>query len=286
MPVTRWPRDKRKQPAAKVRQQPRDTWILEGLGKMRFLRTGHLGRLFFNSSRSATNKRMRKLLDQGLVRAWVNDLTHENVYSLNQAGVRILESSDDESGLFTVPRRLDGNLDHLLAINTVRIALVLGLAEAAGEITFWRSDWELRAESRKGVVPDALFGVRWDTGEEQIFTLEVDNESRSSQVFLKKILRYASVRYQSRTLCGMSDFITLVVGKDPQWIERYRRSLNHARLGCSIWFTTLEEVLKKGVCWPIWRPVHDETMHSLRDLTMLPYGKEGSGHETPVVLGT
>src|SRR5438093_13047143 len=114
-----------KQPSA-LRLQDRDHWILESLRKMRFLTTAQLARLFFEGSKWAANKRLRKLLDAGLIRVWVRDLAQDNVYSLNRKGLGVLDDPDPEMN-HMVPRGLDGNIGHLLAINQVRISLALGL---------------------------------------------------------------------------------------------------------------------------------------------------------------
>src|SRR3989442_7959764 len=68
----------------------RDLWILEALGRMRFLTTKQLARLAFGSSNLAANKRMRRLLNSGLVRAWVRDLARDNIYGLTEIGARLL----------------------------------------------------------------------------------------------------------------------------------------------------------------------------------------------------
>src|SRR5262245_21936260 len=115
-------------PDRDVRQTERDLWILASLGTLRFATTSQLGRLHFGGSRWAANKRLRKLLDAGLVRTWVRQLAEENVYSLERAGARLLgDPPEEDTKAPHVPRGLDGNLDHLLAINDFRISLALGL---------------------------------------------------------------------------------------------------------------------------------------------------------------
>src|SRR6266404_6314490 len=124
---------------ADLRMTERDLWILEALAKMRFVTTMQLARLFFAASRWAANKRMRKLLDAGLVKVWIRNLSQDNVYSLTRKGLTALDRDgaalDQEIRL---PRELDGNLDHLIAINEVRIVLALGLG-AGAEILWWKS---------------------------------------------------------------------------------------------------------------------------------------------------
>ncbi|MGH7307086.1 MAG: replication-relaxation family protein [Candidatus Rokuibacteriota bacterium] len=252
---------------------------------MRFLTTSQLARLGFGGSRWAANKRLRKLLDGGLVRVWVRDLARDNVYSLTRRGAAHLAS--EEEAAWPVPRGLDGNLDHLLAINEVRISLALGLAETGGEIRCWRSDWELRALARGRIVPDALFALGWvGTGHFQTFALEIDNATRSARRFLGKLLKYASLRVRGRDLYGVRDFILLIVGRDERWVERYRQALANLRLGLAVSFATLPGVGREGAAGSIWRPAGGEERHSLQDLASLPYGKEGRTPESLDSYGT
>src|SRR5262245_21823763 len=63
MGITRQSTTLPKATANPIRLQERDYWILEALTKMRFMTTSQLSRLYFESSRCATNKCMRRLLD-------------------------------------------------------------------------------------------------------------------------------------------------------------------------------------------------------------------------------
>src|SRR5437867_4473340 len=260
--------------AQRVRLTDRDLWILEAVGKMRFATTTQLARLHFDGSRWASNKRLRRLLDAGLLRVWIRDLAQDNVYSLAPRGARLLrdDRGDTAEESWVTPRGLDGNLDHLLAINQVRIELALSVPSVKGEIAWWRSDWELRAQGRERVIPDALFRIQWQELGEQTFALEVDNRTNSSRSFLRKILGY-SAALQSRGLYGMSDFLILFVGRDSQWLERYRLRLVAVRLRPRIWFTTLAAVGQHGAGGSIWKPIDGDANSSLRDLVFFPYGK-------------
>jgi hypothetical protein len=235
---------------------------------MRFAITTQLTRLHFRS-RWAANKRLRRLLDSGLVRVWVRSLSEENVYSLDRAGCLMLEKSGAGDG-WTVPRGLDRNLDHLLAINQVRVSLAVSLPEAGGEIAWWRSDWELRTGARDKLVPDALFEVRWQDGKASTFSLELDNGSRSPRKFLGKMLGYARMR----TLSGMEEATILVVCREPRDLESYRDALGAAGLTDRVWFATLGEV-ERGATDAIWSTPGDGCRRSLRAIEGLLYGKEG-----------
>jgi hypothetical protein len=252
----------------------RDLWILEALTKMKFLTTGQFATLFFADSKWSTNKRLRKLLDAGLVRVWIRSLSMENVYSITRSGLSAVEEGGVTRNPPTkVPSGLDENLDHLLAINDVRVSLALNLPQAAGNIVWWLSDWELRAHGRAKIIPDSLFMIKWDALAEQAYALEVDNNTRSSRRFLKKILCYAS-RQIGKSLYGISDEILLVVGCDAVWVERYRISLERSGLGNRVCFATLNEIKEKSALGPIWNPIGEEKKYSLRDLSFLPCRKE------------
>jgi DNA-binding transcriptional ArsR family regulator len=201
-----------------VQLAERDRWLLEALAKMRFLPTSDLARLLFGGSRSAANKRLRRLFDAGLVRVWLRSLSEENVYSLTRAGLNAVRSNEQVAAqIFSakVPRGLDGKLDHLLAINRVRIALATTLPEAGGELTWWRSDWELCGHGGDRIAPDALFAVWWPDGREQAFSLEVDRRTRGVRRFLEKVLRYRSQAYRLAALHGVRKFIITHCGRRP-----------------------------------------------------------------------
>ncbi len=228
---------------------------------MRFLTTSQIAAIGFEGSPWAALKRLRKLLDAGFIRVWMTSLNEENIYAVSRQALNLLDSNA------AIPRTLDGNLDHLLAINRVRIAFALDLARLDGELVRWRSDWELRTELRSRVIPDALFDVRWADGSLTTFALEVDHHSRSTRGFLKKLLGYMA--------SGTLNHVVLFVGHDPQWVERYRQALARTRLAPQVWFTTFAMLESEGLTARIFTTAGNDEHYSLRDLSRLPYGKEG-----------
>ena len=199
---------------------------------------------------------------------WVRSLNEENVYSLDRGGGAKLFGESP-----SIPRTLDGTLDHLLGINQVRIACALALPVLGGELVCWCSDWELRAELRTRVIPDALFEVRWSHSVFQRFALEVDRHSRSTRGFLKKLIGYAG---GSRSAAAnASDSLILFIGHHPNWIDRYRQALIHSRLTPPVWFTTFALPEGRGLAEPVFASAMTNDRYSLRDLSTLPYGKEG-----------
>jgi hypothetical protein len=279
MGTVRQSRAMRREGPPRVRLQVRDLWLLEGLGKMRFLATTQLARLGFGGSRSAANKRLRKLLDAGLIRVWVRSLAEDSIYSLSRAGAKRL-SRDEDGCSWTLPRDLDGNLEHLLAINEVRLSFALALTDGQAEISWWRSDWELRTATQGDLVPDAIFGIRWNTETpERVFALEVENRTRSPLAFVRKALRYRTLLGGGSEGWGTSDFTTLVVGRDERWLERYRLAVGNADPGLPIAFASLTAIEEHGPLGCVWKPSCGDERYSLRDLVSFPYSKEGVGVE-------
>src|SRR5688572_18758264 len=124
----RTPRKAAKTTGSKLRIKERDLWLLEGLAKMRFLTTSQLSKLYFNGSRWYPNKRLRNLLDAGLVKVWVRNVAEENVYSITRSGFAAINDPNAVLPQGTkMPYRLDENLTHLLAINDVRTSLAVSL---------------------------------------------------------------------------------------------------------------------------------------------------------------
>ncbi len=86
----------RRMDASKSRRTERDLWVIEALGKMQFLTTRQIARLLFNGSRSAANKRLRKLFGAGLIRPWLRSLNMDNVYGLTPQGRQLLQGGLEE----------------------------------------------------------------------------------------------------------------------------------------------------------------------------------------------
>ena len=234
----------------------RDLELLEAVGKLRFTNTSQLARLYFQS-RSGANKRLRKLLDAGLLKVWVRQLAVENIYSLTREGLRTL----DARGI-AVPRELDGNLEHLLMLNDVRIRFAFGVETVGGSLAWWRSEWDLRAHGLERIIPDALFAVSWKEAE-QIFALEVENETRYPQGILRKMLGYRA----TPELYGTKRYRILIVGRHAPMLDRYRAGVLAAGLGKDTWFARLDDI--DDFRLPIWRAGDDERTFSFLTLLQL-----------------
>ena len=232
-----------------MRLTSRDIEILEAVGKLRFTTTSQLARLYFQS-KSVANKRLRKLLDAGLLKVWVRQLAEENIYSLTRAGLNAL----DASGI-AVPRELDGSLEHLLMLNEVRIRFAIGVEGLGGRLAWWRSEWDLRTHGKERIIPDALFAVGWDD-DEQIFALEVENDTRNPQGILRKMLGYRA----TPELYGTKHYRILIVGRHPAMLDRYHTGVRAAGVGQDSWFARLEDIHDFRVA--VWKAGGDDRVYS------------------------
>ena len=259
--------------------QDRDIWLLEAIAKMRFIQVANEAKLHFDGSADAAGKRLRRLEKAGLVQKWEKAYNQKHVYAVTPAGLRtVAEHDGDDLSHVTVPKQLSGNLEHIFLINQCRIALALELPKAGGELDWWRSDSELRAIRKEPVIPDAVFRIAWQSGESQACALEVENQTRDPQKFLKKILAYAPYKQLKHDLYGLSDFMLLVVCQREQQADRYRQELTVIQSPSWIWLITVEALTQSSGLIPTWQPASGGALQSLQDLaTPLPENRRGSG---------
>jgi hypothetical protein len=242
-----------------IRLTPRDIEILEAIGRMRYVTTAQLARLSFAGSQWAARKRLRRLLDAGCLRCWVPRLDAPNIYALTRRGARILGEPGPEGEPWPAPRALDGRLEHLLAINSLRVALAVTLEAEDAVIHWWRSDAELARRSSQVVVPDALFRVAWPDAA-HIFALEVDRTPPAPQMFIRRLLRYQGFGTQ---VLGVEAFTLLVVGSKALWVERAQQRAGSLGLGLPVSFGMFDAVQADGARAE-WRSSRGDVHPSLR----------------------
>src|SRR5262249_40446459 len=161
----------------------------------------------------------------------------------------------------------DGRIDHLLAINSVRIAIATGLPHDT-PLAWWRSDWELRAHSRQHTIPDALFAIEWPDIGEQVFALEVEYRTRAPRSVQGKLLRYSAASYRRGGIYGVANPVVLIVGNNPNWLARYRTAVAPLTLSISVGFARLDEIQRHGAVNAVWQDRINDGRHSLRELAI------------------
>jgi DNA-binding PadR family transcriptional regulator len=158
----------------------RDNAILLSLAWARFLSTAQVERLHFPSRRTA-QRRLRALLDHGLVRAHLQGdtlLQRENIYTLTPRGAETLTETGLAEGIAALPGRVPRlqKLGHALAERDVFVAYRVIAKEGLLELTDFRFEEDLAREPvfrAARLIPDAFAEVRVARQERRTF-VEVD----------------------------------------------------------------------------------------------------------------
>lgn len=173
----------------------RDLEVLSEIAWAGILSTSQICRLHF-PSRRRTQRRLRALLDHGLVRAHLQGeaLHRENIYTLTPLGVdRLFEVGafpDGPPRVFRIPR--PQKLGHALAVREVFVALRMAEREDRLRLTDFRFEEELAGGwlgRDAGLIPDGLAVVE-RSGSEQVLVLEVDLGTETSTTLRPKLAAY------------------------------------------------------------------------------------------------
>ncbi|MFO0590521.1 MAG: replication-relaxation family protein [Polyangiaceae bacterium] len=184
--------------AASIVGAARDIDVLESLGWAGFLATSQVEHLHFPSRRTA-QRRLRALLDHGLVRAHTQGeaLQKESVFTLTPLGAeqlieqRILEPATVK--LAHAPRL--GKLAHLLLTRDAFVTFVLAEKAALFTLREFRFEEDLGKDASlraAGLLPDALVDVAFPGLEERV-ALEVDCGTETTTTLTKKFTAYRTV---------------------------------------------------------------------------------------------
>src|SRR2546422_3465285 len=107
-----------------VRLTDRDLRMLVKLAVCRWLATAQIQRLYFpEATLNAVQKRLRKLSDAGYLRSYREHPTAEAIHAVGPKGKALVE----EKGIWvTLDAEVPRQLEHLLGVNEVRIAVETG----------------------------------------------------------------------------------------------------------------------------------------------------------------
>lgn len=184
----------------------RDRDVLASLAWVGLLTTSQLQRLHFPSRRRA-QRRLRALLDHGLVRAHLQGeaLHKENVYTLAPKGLELLleeGSAEDGARLRRIPR--PGKLPHAIAIRDVFVAFMDAEARGAFMLDDFRFDDDLAGEpifKAARLVPDALALVRMGN-ELRAIGIEVDLGTETRATLAAKCEAWRSILANPAAILG------------------------------------------------------------------------------------
>lgn len=177
----------------------RDIDVLESIAWARFLTTDQVQRLHFPSRRTA-QRRLRALLDHGLVRAALQgeDALHKtNLYTVTAQGAdRLVEAGVGDEGSMRPGRvpRLQ-KLKHALVVRDVFVEFRLAEQRGVFDLVDFRFEEDLAGEPlfrAARLIPDGLARVRHG-GTDETLGVEVDLGTETTTTLRSKIVAWRSV---------------------------------------------------------------------------------------------
>lgn len=278
-------RDERLANPPKIRLTERDLDIVQAVYECRVLTTQHLQTLFFPSAHTAY-ARLSALYHHGLLERkflglYADKMNTPILYILDKRGAELLRAERGIEVVWTRDSRLLTTtfLEHTLAINTVRVAVMKACQTTAGiSLLTWQGENDLKADydrvnirSESGrlvnvsVIPDSYFALQTPHGAAHFF-LELDRGTMTTKRFKTKIVAYqtyyAGGGYVRRF--GARSLRVLTVTTSAIRAENLRLVAEQAGGKQRYWFTALERVQPDTVLHdPIWQVATRETAEPL-----------------------
>ncbi len=221
---TRLPRYKKAKNPPPMMLTERDKRIVGWVYQMRFLTSDQIKKLEFeNGSMTACRRRLALLYHNG----WLSSVgkpvpagfgSAKRVYCLSKKGKELVEHLYNGTDLRDIKWTEKSNkvadffIEHVLAVNDVRIAFLNSVKKSGNYSLFWIPEWEIKGwkekvydpenESRTlPVTPDAFIELRGQKAKACYF-LEVDRATESNRRWRDKVKGYVeyvrSGRYYQR----------------------------------------------------------------------------------------
>lgn len=260
-----------------VRLTPRDTEILNAVGRMKVATSAQLTACFFGDP-STASRRLARLVGAGLLTCRVLDLNHPNLYVLGRRGFDLLvEAGVDPTALHRgVVRRGEG-LEHLERVNDVRVALTLETRERPGvSLRVFLADHDLRRAAGadpRAYIPDALVELERPHPHPTLgLSVEVDLGSEAPSVIAaSKVVQTLALASARASLWGLDRWRVVFVAPHEKRLRSVARVVTEAGAG-AFWFGTDEGRLREtGMLGPSWLSM--AAVHAAPAGVALPYGR-------------
>lgn len=166
-----------------VRLSERDIRVVAKCGVSKWLTTGQLARLYFPKvTPDAVRKSLRRLVEAGYLVAHREHQMAEALHGLGPKGKLLLEAK----GLAVeVSRKPPRQIEHLIGINDVRVAVEV----KPREVAYFFASWELQGLGWvHPVIPDAVIGLKLP--ERRTFLLEYDRATETLPTLVGKLRAY------------------------------------------------------------------------------------------------
>lgn len=265
----------------------RDAEIIRLVESCRLLRGDHLASLFF-SSRSTAQYRLQRLFQhEFLNRHFLASVSTAPaaapaIYALGKRGVQVLVDryGYDRSQIRLLKESSLGwqAVEHTLAINDVRIAIMRAVEAQGWSLLEWRDEGKFRAspdytmvkdsrgkEQQKPVLPDGYFCLETPRGKTRFF-LELDRGTEELSKVTPQIAVYEAYirsgqyaeRFQAKSLR------ILMVTRGARRLQSLKRLVKSAGGERRYWFTTVDQLTAETVLTGhIWEQIGDSTRRAL-----------------------
>lgn len=241
----------------------RDKEIILTLYKQRFLKTGHIEKLFFTSN-SRAKRRLKELIDLGYLKRIrfkksIGEGTNEFIYSVGEESIPLIAGWTDDNvknvKKIVLKKQPEGLsfYAHTLAIADTMIMF----SEVAGAKWWSELEWRNLIGNLSTPVPDGFVKVD-DDGFVENYCIEVDLGTMRTAAFQRKLDRY--VNYINGGNNNFENLTMLVFVKDENRINFLKRATTKTRkktkeekrLMIGVLFTTFERGIKNKV----WESIH------------------------------
>ena len=223
-----------------VRITSRDVRLVSKCGAAQWLTTSQVQRLFFRDvTADRVRKRLRKLGEDGYLRALQPNQMAEMFHTVGPEGKRLLEGKGLDVKLL---RKLPEHLEHLVGINDIRVEV----ESAEVEVSYFFAHWELgKFGWGYPVIPDAVFSVR--LGREATFMVEYDRSTEDRSELSGKLRQYQSV-------AGSFPFdAVVIVTESCDAADRLSHLFRFGRQAFPVLGTSLHELRAEGMFGPVFR---------------------------------
>jgi hypothetical protein len=207
----------------------RDVQILVKCAICRWLTTAQIRRLYFpKASLNAVQKRLRKLSDDGFLRSYREHPTAEAVHTVGPKGKPSVEGKGVEVEIGgDVPKQLE----HVLGINEIRIALETSTVRVA----YFFPYWQLASLGWSGqVIPDAVFAC--SVPERRTFVVEYDRGTETQAKLLHKLACY------DKGVGGFAFEALLLFTEGQRRFDLLSRAMRRGNLSLTVLAATLEGI--------------------------------------------
>ncbi len=289
----RLPKKKRVKKPPHFKITERDILFIKAVMKYRFLLVDQFAWLFPDASKRGMENRLRLLYHNRYLDRILLTEVHSNklIYAMTEKGARLLAESEGVTRE-EIPWRRHLNkismshIKHLLAVNNVLISLDSALNEAQEkrQVEVFRvlpSDPELHkltvtlkdnqgARYESSVIPDAVIGVKFRSGEFGLFFVEVDRATMTVSRWQDKVVVYHEYARSSelRKRFKTSWFIVLTVTTSGKRILSLAECTVAVGGKRGFWYTTADRVRPDSILKSVWTRASD--LFSIRNEHVYP----------------